>query len=194
VKSLIHRKYYLLIGLLAELLILLVAYWQTNDTGGLFQLVARYSGRLSLVYFLLPWWAYLQSDRHDSTELLLAPLRTFAILHVIHFIFLILNVYLNAIALIPVKLIGGSLGYLMIVLWPFMGSWLAHRNWAFNLYFLYVGIVMMVTYVSRIKGDFEGSAPSPIHYFAFGILAISMLFFIRVLGKQWSPKKPQEGA
>ena len=108
-------------------------------------MAARYSGRLSLVYFLLPWLAYLQSDRHDSTELLLAPLRTFAILHVIHFIFLALNVYLNAIALIPVKLIGGSLGYLMIVLWPFMGSWLAHRNWAFNLYFLYVGIVMMVT-------------------------------------------------
>lgn len=193
-RLLIHHRYYLLVGLIAELLILLIAYWQSSDIGGLFQLAARYSGRLSLVYFLMPWWAYLQSDREHSgehsAELLLQPLRVFAILHVIHFVFLALNVYLNAIALIPVKLIGGSVGYLMIVCWPFMGSWLAQRNWGFNFYFLYVGIVMMVTYVSRIKGDFEGSVPSPIHYFAFGVLGISMLLFMRALGKQWSQKKP----
>ena len=189
-RLLIHHRYYLLVGLIAEFLILLIAYWQSSDIGGLFQLAARYSGRLSLVYFLMPWWAYLQSDREHSMELLLQPLRVFAILHVIHFVFLALNVYLNAIALIPVKLIGGSVGYFMIVCWPFMGSWLTQRNWGFNLYFLYIGIVMMVTYVSRIKGDFEGSVPNPIHYFAFGVLGISMLLFMRALGKQWSQKKP----
>lgn len=188
-ETLLKSKTYWIIGVLFELLILVWARNIDSDPAAIFQLAARYSGRLSLVYFLLPWWLYMLANKQDFFQLLQKPLRTFAVLHLIHFIFLALNVHLNAIPLIPVKLIGGTLGYIMILFIPFLRHPIKFKKELYNGYFLYVGVVMILTYISRIKGDFEGSVPSPIHYIAITTLAITMLLFLWQLLKRLFSKK-----
>jgi hypothetical protein len=86
-----------------------------------------------------------------------------------------MNIYLNNIALVPVKLTGGALAYLMIVSAPFV----LHRliKPLQMVYFYYVTVVMIVTYLSRAKGDFEGGEPFWFHYFALGVLIASALIF-----------------
>ena len=77
--------------------------------------------------------------------------------------------------MIPVKVIGGVLAYLMIVLAPLY----LHKlklSWQL-VYFYYVSFVMLMTYVGRIQGDFEGAEPFWFHYFAIGII-FSCCFFI----------------
>ena len=43
----------------------------------------------------------------------------FAVVHIIHFIFLATSIYLNAIPIVFTRLAGGILAYLMIVIYPF---------------------------------------------------------------------------
>ena len=45
------------------------------------------------------------------------------------------------------------------------------------IYFYYVGIVMLMTYVARIKGDFEGAEPEIFHKIAFVFLILVFLKF-----------------
>lgn len=103
----------------------------------------------------------------------------FAALHLIHFGFLATNIYLNEIELVPVRLIGGILAYLMIVLAPFQ---LYRLRTPFQLvYFYYVSFVMIMTYVARAKGDFEGAAPNWFHFVALVVfLACATIFGIRM--------------
>ena len=178
-----------MIGVLFELLFLVWARNISSDPASIFQIAARFSGRLSLVYFLLPWWLYMLEKKQDLFELLHRPLKIFAVFHLIHFIFLAFNVYLNSITLIPVKLIGGTLGYIMIVFIPFLRHPINSKNGLYDGYFLYVGVVMIVTYISRIRGDFEGSVPSPIHYVAITTLGITMFIFLLIFFKKKCLKK-----
>lgn len=178
-----------MIGVLFELLFLVWARNISSDPASIFQIAARFSGRLSLVYFLLPWWLYMLEKKQDLFELLHRPLKIFAVFHLIHFIFLAFNVYLNSITLVPVKLIGGTLGYIMIVFIPFLRHPINSKNELYDGYFLYVGVVMIVTYISRIRGDFEGSVPSPIHYVAITTLGITMFIFLLIFFKKNVSKK-----
>jgi len=105
--------------------------------------------------------------------------KLFAILHVIHFCFLATNVYLNSIELVPVKLLGGFLAYLMIVIAP---SRLHKVNFTKQLiYFYYVILVIILTYVARVKGDFEGAEPFWFHYASLGVLIFCCFLFGWVL-------------
>ena len=90
-----------MIGVLFEFLFLVWARNISSDPASIFQIAARFSGRLSLVYFLLPWWLYMLEKKQDLFELLHRPLKIFAVFHLIHFIFLAFNVYLNSITLVP---------------------------------------------------------------------------------------------
>lgn len=176
---LLSSKNYMRLGILLELLIFGSACLLTLDWGESFRLAARYSGRLSLMVFLLPFGFYLQNPTHNKDIFaLFAGLRVFAVLHAIHFGFLAANVVTNAIALVPVKLTGGALAYLMILILPFFQHKVQKQSWILDLYFFYVGVVMSVTYLSRIKGDFEGSQPSAVHYLALGILVFFLLIFV----------------
>ena len=177
-ETLLKSRSYWIIGVLFELLILVWARNIYSDPATIFQISARFSGRLSLLYFLLPWWLYILENKRDLFELLHKPLKIFAVLHLVHFVFLALNVYLNAIPLIPVKLIGGMLGYIMIIFIPFFRNPIKSKKKLYDGYFLYVGIIMIATYISRINGDFEGSIPSPVHYIGITTLGITMFIFL----------------
>lgn len=157
-------KNLLLLGLCAELVVLLISYLINPEIGETFRYAARYSGRVSAVVFLAAFYLYASSfpsPVKENTQLR-NVLTLFAVLHVIHWGFLATNVYLNDIPLEVPKLGGGALAYLMIVVAPFQ----LHKvnvklQW---VYFYYVSFVMIMTYVARIKGDFQGAEPFWFHY------------------------------
>lgn len=177
-------KKLLILGILAELVIFLISYILDSSLEVTFRYAARYSGRLSAVTFLIVF--YLFATSFPSPELKNKPLRNgltlFAVLHLIHFGFLATNVYLNDIPLVPVKLAGGALAYLMIVAAPFFLQKLKPK---FQLiYFYYVSFVMIMTYVARAKGDFQGAQPFWFHYAMILLFTICCIVFGMWIVKQ----------
>jgi hypothetical protein len=167
----------LFIGVFLEALIFTVCYYLHPELDETFRYAARYSGRLSALVFLYAFYSYAMAFPRPLKENIEVRdlIKLFAVLHVIHFFFLTTNIYLNNIELVPVKLIGGALAYLMIVLAPFV---LHKMKKALQMvYFYYVAIVMIVTYLSRAKGDFEGGEPFWFHYFALGTFVLSAVVF-----------------
>jgi len=142
-----------------------------------FRHAARYSGRLSLFVFLITFYIFAfghPKPVKENTQLR-NWLLLFALVHIIHFGFLATNVILNDIPIIPIKLTGGALAYLMIVVAP-LALHKLKLGWQL-VYFYYVSIVMIITYVARVKGDFEGAEPFWFHYLALGVLVFCCLFF-----------------
>ncbi|NER18956.1 hypothetical protein [Spongiivirga citrea] len=173
----------LLLGILAELLILLACYLLHTELEETFRYAARYSGRLSAALFLYCFYQYASAFPKPLKEnnSLRNSLTLFAVLHIIHFGFLANNVYLNDIPLVPAKLAGGALAYFMIVVAPFK---LHALKIPFQLvYFYYVTLVMSMTYVARIKGDFEGAEPYWLHYLVLGTFILCAILFAFWMGK-----------
>lgn len=167
----------LLIGILAEIIIFLISYYIDSSLEITFRYAARYSGRLSAITFITVFYLFASSFPSPvlKNKLLRNGLILFAVLHVIHFCFLATNVYLNEIPLVPLKLTGGALAYLMIVAAPFFLHKLKPK---FQLvYFYYVSIVMIMTYVARVKGDFQGAKPYWLHYAMIVVFVICCILF-----------------
>lgn len=167
----------LLLGVAAEIAIFLVAYVLQPSLEEAFRYAARYSGRLSAFVFLAAFYLFAKAhpaplkDSHNVRDSIIL----FAVLHVIHLGFLATNVSLNEIPLVPTKLIGGGLAYLMIVVAPFA---LHKVKVPVQLvYFYYVTLVMTITYVARIKGDFEGAEPSWYHGLMIGVFLTAAIYF-----------------
>ena len=170
-------KKLLVFGVSIELIIILVSYGIFQDMGETFRYAARYSGRFSAIVFLLAFSMYVMSlsQTYKLDNNARKYIIVFAILHVIHLGFLTANIFLNNIPLELHKLAGGALAYVMIVIAPF---WLHKVSLKLQLtYFYYVGFVMIMTYVARIKGDFEGAQPSWIHYLMIMLLISSCVLF-----------------
>lgn len=167
----------LLFGVSAEIVIFLVAYILHPSMEETFRYAARYSGRLSAFVFLTAFYRFATSYPApvERNAQLRNWLTVFAVLHVIHFGFLAMNVYLNSVPLEAPKLAGGALAYLMIVAAPF---YLHKVNFKLQLfYFYYASLVMILTYVARIKGDFQGAEPFWFHYAMIGILIVACIVF-----------------
>ena len=159
-------KRWLLIGIAAESLLLLGCYVNYPQPGEAFRHAARYSGRLSLLVFLTAFgfFAYTRWKRNDAAMTKLRDLVTlFAVLHFIHLGFVAMNVRFNAIELVPYKLAGGALAYALVLVYPFVILRVRARSFLHLVYFYYVGLVMALTYVARIKGEFDGATPDGFH-------------------------------
>ncbi len=164
-------------GIFLETIIFFIFFYSKQDLGDVFRYSARYSGRLSLIIYLYCFYkfyrAFLNSDNLKRVKDLVF---IFGVLHIIHFGFLALSVYLNNLPIIPVKITGGALAYLMIIIYPFIIEKIKKPIYHL-IYFYYVGIVMLMTYVARIKGDFEGAEPEIFHKIAFVFLILVFLKF-----------------
>ena len=164
-------------GIFLETIIFFIFFYSKQDLGDVFRYSARYSGRLSLIIYLYCFYifykAFLNSDNLKRVKDLVF---IFGVLHVIHFGFLALSVYLNNLPIIPVKITGGALAYLMIIIYPFIIEKIKKPIYHL-IYFYYVGIVMLMTYVARIQGDFEGAEPEIFHKIAFVFLILVFLKF-----------------
>jgi hypothetical protein len=156
------------VALVVEVAILFISYLLFPEVEDTFRHAARYSGRLSAVLFLFVFFLYSRSYPLplSGNPRVKKMVKLFALVHVIHWLFLAASVYLNYVSLETVKVIGGSLAYAMIVAAPFL---LHQVNFKFQLvYFYYVSLVMILTWLARIKGDFQGASPSWIHYVLMG--------------------------
>lgn len=165
------------IGVLAEILIFCFVYATQASIEETFRIAARYSGRLSAVVFLFSFFWFAKSPPHlrSANSVWHHSIVVFAVLHLIHFGFLACNVYLNKIPLETVKVFGGALAYAMIVVFPF--TWHRLRSTHFIIYYYYVSLVMILTYMARIKGDFEGAEPFWLHHLAIDVFVICAIYF-----------------
>ena len=182
----VSLKGLLLFGLFAETTIFLACYFIQPSLEEIFRHAARYSGRLSFGVFLVTFYffAFSHPKPINENKRLRHWLILFAVVHIIHFGFLATNVILNEIPIVSVKLTGGALAYLMIVLAPLV----LHKlklGWQL-VYFYYVSLVMIITYLARAKGDFEGGEPFWFHYIALGTLVLASLIFGYTI---WKTKK-----
>ena len=170
-------KKYLIFGVLLELLILLYFYLIMDNYGDIFRYVARYSGRLSLIIYLFCSYQYVCSfERLKNIQNTKTAVSIFCILHLIHFVFLVLSLYFNELPLIPFKIAGGFLAYIFIIIYPLIIDKISKSIYHI-IYFYYVGIVMLMTYIARIRGEFIGAEPELFHYVALILLLIAFLFF-----------------
>jgi len=171
----LSSKTIFILALVIELLIFLFCYHNHDTLGETFRYSARYSGRFSLLVFLVAFYKYSRFEDYNTS------IKLFAFVHIIHFGFLATNIYLNEIPLEIHKLIGGALAYLMIVIAPFKLDKIVMK-WQL-VYFYYVSFVMIMTYVARVKGDFEGAEPFWFHYLALGIIMLCCFMFGRMIYK-----------
>ena len=164
----------LFIGIIVEILLFAILFYEVESLGEVYRLSARYTGRISFGLYIIMFCYFI---KEKSQGRLLQNTYSwgvvFSVLHIIHFIFLSGSVYLNNLPIIPFKLAGGFLAYLAIIIYPFYVKKI--KRLIFHLpYFYYVGIVMFMTFLARIRGEFEGAQKSTFHY--LGILIVFTFF------------------
>lgn len=183
----ISFKKWLYGGVAIEILIFLLCFYSFSDLNEVFRYAARYSGRFSLIvylfcfgYFSFNYTAFHGESKNDVKNLI----TVFCILHFIHFFFLATNVYLNKIELVPYRLAGGFLAYLLILIYPFYIDKPKTPKISHLIYFYYVGFIMFMTYLGRIKDGFQGASPSNFHYFGLASSVVAFLAFGFIIFKK----------
>jgi hypothetical protein len=163
-------------GVFVELLIFLIFFLSVDDISETFRYSARYSGRLSLIVYLYCFYVFsleFERNKYNKTKKVVL---LFSVLHLIHFIYLAFSVWLNELPIIPYKLLGGFIAYILIIIYPFLIDKIKKTIYHI-VYFYYVGIVMAVTYLARIKGEFVGAPTELFHYFGFTIVILIFILF-----------------
>lgn len=164
------------LGVFVELLIFLIFFLSVDDISETFRYSARYSGRLSLIVYLYCFYVFsgeFERNKYNKTKKVVL---LFSVLHLIHFIYLAFSVWLNELPIIPYKLLGGFIAYILIIIYPLLIDKIKKTIYHI-IYFYYVGIVMAVTYLARIKGEFVGAPTELFHYFGFSIVILIFILF-----------------
>ena len=170
-------KYGYFLGIISQLILILVLMSLLTDINEIFRYAARFSGRFSFSLYLLSLLSFLKYyTKNQSIVLTRKVLGIFSLIHLIHFYFLATSIYLNSIPIIPYRLAGGFIAYLMIIIYPFYINKVKNNIFHF-IYFYYVGLIMIMTYLARIKGEFKGAEPEIFHYLAMTFLIITLIIF-----------------
>jgi hypothetical protein len=123
------------------------------------QAVVRYSGRLSLALFSFIFLF------HGSEKVRLANFFSaqyfllFALAHGIHLVELLSYVYISDAKLIPLRLLGGFVAYMLVFLMPLLFSLrktgkisTAFFTKAGYVYLFYLWLIFFLTYLPRVQG------------------------------------------
>ena len=102
----------------------------------------------------------------------------FAWVHLVHLGFLAANVIGNEVGLVPVKVLGGALAYGMILVYPFVMRRLPRASWWHPFHFYYVGFVMLMTFIARVKGDLKVQRLN-VFSVAIGLLCVTFVASMR---------------
>jgi hypothetical protein len=170
------------IGVLLEIIVLIFAYTSSSDQIAFFQTAARISGRISLAYFTLLFLYTAWKQQNKATDL--ALFGSFAIVHVIHWCLLATFIYLSGTELIPIRLAGGVVAYLLTVLYPILlwrnlgSDGLRQKIRTAHLYFVW--FVMFMTYLSRVKQEQKWVGGDAVDYKILFYFVI-ILLIIRLL-------------
>lgn len=150
-----------LITLIVEVGIALLAVINYGISLEALQALTRFSGRTSLTIFSLIF--LFQNHTYVKVKSILSEkyFLIFAIAHGIHLVELLSYVYLSGIPLVPIRLAGGFLAYLIIFAMPWIESLsnqfkISERQFSMiTLFYLYyVWFIFFMTYISRVEGTF----------------------------------------
>jgi hypothetical protein len=131
------------------------------------QALTRFSGRASLIIFSLIF--LFQHHQFIKIKSILSDkyYLVFAIAHGIHLAELLTYVYLSGIRLIPIRLAGGFLAYLLIFAMPwmevqFLQAKITSKQFSILtlIYLYYVWFIFFMTYLSRVQGTFPNAGGS----------------------------------
>ncbi len=149
----------LLSTLIIEVGIALLAVINYGVTLESLQAVTRFSGRASLLIFSLIF--LFQNHKHLNVKSILSEkyFLIFAIAHGIHLLELLSFVYLSGTPLIPIRLAGGFMAYVLIFIMPY-AQIMFERNKlslkAFSsltlIYLYYVWFIFFMSYLPRVRG------------------------------------------
>jgi hypothetical protein len=186
-----------LLGLSAEVFVVLFAWYTSGDTTDFFQTATRVSGRVSLLFFtiLLLFCAFPDGVRGkwtaDPSGQERALFGAFALVHVIHFYFLATFVLRSGVELIPQRLAGGALAYFLTVAYPLMAHYRAGserlRGILRNAHLYFVWFVMFMTYFSRVKAEQDWVGGRMMDYrmlFGYTIVLLAAHLVIRFANKR----------
>ena len=170
----------LVLGVACECLIWSWSQAQAESWAEGIRLAARFSGRFSFLVFLFGAWCHLRARRQAdfNGQWWLAAVTLFAWIHAIHLGFVWLNVSQNAVEMVTTKLIGGALAYTMVLAHPFVVERLAPDRIYHRIHYGYVGFVMAVTFVARLRGDFDGAENSWFQYAGLCVLGVALMFWV----------------
>ena len=131
------------------------------------QALTRFSGRASLIIFSLIF--LFQHHQFIKIKSILSDkyFLVFAIAHGIHLAELLTYVYLSGIPLVPIRLAGGFLAYLLIFVMPWMEIQFQQAKITSKqfstltlIYLYYVWFIFFMTYLSRVQGTFPSAGGS----------------------------------
>jgi hypothetical protein len=149
----------LLSTLIIEVGVALLAVINYGATLETLQAVTRFSGRVSLGIFSLIFLFHNHRHIHVKSILSEKYFSIFAIAHGIHLIQLLSFVYLSGNELIPLRLAGGFLAYLLIFIMPYAQQIFENKKISFKqystltlIYLYYVWFVFFMSYLPRVRG------------------------------------------
>jgi len=153
--------------LIIEVGIALLAVINYGVTLEALQALTRFSGRVSLIIFSLIF--LFQHHQFIKIKSILSDkyYLVFAIAHGIHLVELLTYVYLSGIPLVPIRLAGGFLAYLLIFVMPWMEMQFQQAKITSKqfsilslIYLYYVWLIFFMTYLSRVQGTFPNAGGS----------------------------------
>jgi hypothetical protein len=150
------RKVFL-IFILFELLIIITGIFLEGFELEALHIITRFSGRLSLLVFSLIFLIPFAPRYSNWTST--KPYHLFALIHGIHLVQLLFYVKLAGNELIPIRVAGGFLAYLIIFIMPYLVQ-LARENklsstvfFRINIfYFSYIWFIFFMSYLPRVMG------------------------------------------
>ncbi len=149
----------LLSTLIIEVGMALLAVINYGATLESLQAVTRFSGRISLLIFSLIF--LFKNHKHLNVKNILSEkyFLIFAIAHGIHLLELLSFVYLSGTPLIPIRLAGGFLAYVLIFMMPFAQSMFERNKLSLKtfssltlIYLYYVWFIFFMSYLPRVRG------------------------------------------
>lgn len=149
----------LLSTLIIEVGMALLAVINYGATLESLQAVTRFSGRISLLIFSLIF--LFQNHKHLNVKNILSEkyFLIFAIAHGIHLLELLSFVYLSGTPLIPIRLAGGFLAYVLIFMMPYAQSMFERNKLSLKtfssltlIYLYYVWFIFFMSYLPRVRG------------------------------------------
>jgi hypothetical protein len=176
----------LLSTLIIEIGVALLAVINYGATLETLQAVTRFSGRASLAIFSLIFLFQYHPHIHVKKILSEKFYLIFAIAHGIHLIQLLSFVYLSGSELIPLRLVGGFIAYLLIFAMPFVQQQLELQKLSEKkfitlslVYQYYVWFIFFMSYLPRVRGTLPNVGGS--YYEFVGLLAwVSLLMGMRL--------------
>ncbi len=174
----------LLSTLIIEVGVALLAVINYGASVEALQAVTRFSGRVSLTIFSFIFLFHHHRHIHVKSILSDKYYSIFAIAHGIHLLQLLAFVYLSGNELIPIRLAGGFLAYVLIFAMPYVQHLFQHNHFSAKkystltlIYLYYVWFIFFMSYLPRVRGTLTNVGGS---YTEFVILLAWVSFMMGV--------------